>query len=144
MLVDQLKDSLCRLYEAINRGDYPALDHLISDDYVEHEQLPPRIAPNREGIKEYVRLLHNAFPDIQYDIRDIIAEKDKVWSRVVMTGTQREQYDGIPATGRPVQIEQVDIYRFAQNKIIEHWSITDQLSLLQQLGVYAIFEGQDL
>ncbi len=100
MSVDQIKDVLLRLYEAINRGDYPALDHIISDDYIEHEPMPPRVSSNREGAKEYVRQLHNAFPDIQYEIRDMAAEKDKVWSRVVMTGTQREEFEGIPATGK--------------------------------------------
>ena len=144
MSVDQLKEVMLRLYEAVNRGDFPALDHIISDDYVEHELLPPRIKPNREGVKQYVRLLRNAFPDVQFDIQDMAAEKDKVWTRVVMTGTQREEFDGIPPTGKPVQMELVDIYRFARNKVIEHWSVTDQLSLLKQLGAYMTQEALDL
>ncbi len=144
MSIDQLKDVMFRLYEAMNRGDYPALDHIISDEYVEHEPMPPRVSSNREGVKQYVRLLRTAFPDVQFDIRDIVAEKDKVWSRVVMTGTQREEFDGIPPTGKPVQMEMVDIYRFSRNRIIEHWSVTDQLSLLQQLGVYMSVDAADL
>jgi steroid delta-isomerase-like uncharacterized protein len=136
MSVDKQKEILFMLYEAINRGDYPALDHIIADDYIEHETLPPRLSPDREGIKEYVRQLREAFPDIQYDIKDIAAEHDKVWLRVVMTGTQREEYEGIPATGRAVCIEQIDIYRFAWHKITEHWRIYNQLSMLQQLGAY--------
>ncbi len=143
MSVDQLKDVMCRLYEAINRGDYPAIDHIIADEYVEHEALPPRIASNREGVIQRLRLLKDAFPDVQFDIQDMAAEKDKVWSRVVMTGTQREEFDGFPPTGRPVQIELVDIYRFDRHKIIEHWSVTDQLSLFNQLGAYTTMEMLD-
>ncbi len=144
MSVDQIKEVLFRLYEAVNRGDYPALDHIISDDYIEHDTLPPRVSSNREGAKESVRQLRDAFPDVQFAIRDMAAEKDKVWSRVVMTGTQREEYEGIPATGKAVQIEQVDIYRFDREKIIEHWKINNQLSLLQQLGVYTLIGEPDL
>lgn len=140
MFSDKLKDVLYGLYEAINRGDYPAVEHIIADDYVEHEPLPLWIPSGREGVKEYIRLLHRAFPDIAYDVRDIAAEGDKVWARISVFGTHREDFEGIPATGKPVQIEKVDIYRFSQHKIIEHWSITDQLALFQQLGVHAILE----
>ncbi len=143
MSTDQLKAVMLRLYEAMNRGDFPELDHIIADDFVEHEPLPPRLAPNREGVKQYVRLLRNAFPDVQFDIQDMAAEKDKVWARVVMKGTQREEFGGIPPTGKPVQMELVDIYRFARNQVIEHWSVTDQLTMLQQLGVYLTHEMMD-
>ncbi len=136
MSTDQLKAVMFRLYEAMNRGDFPELDHIIADDFVEHEPLPPRLSPNREGVKQYVRILRNAFPDVQFDIQDMAAEKDKVWTRVRMTGTQREEYGGIPPTGKPVEMELVDIYRFARNQVIEHWSVTDQLAMLHQLGVY--------
>ncbi len=144
MSVDKQKEMLFLFYEAMNRGDYPAIDHIIADEYIEHETLPPRLSSDREGVKEHVRLLREAFPDIQYDIKDIAAENDKVWSRVVMTGTQREEFEGIPPTGKAVCIEQIDIYRIARFKIIEHWRIYNQLSMLQQLGAYTEIETPDL
>ncbi len=144
MSVDKIKEVLMRFYEAINRGDFPALSHLVASDYVEHQPLPPRVPPDREGVQEYVRQMRAAFPDVQYAVQDIVAENDKAWSRVIMTGTQKEEFEGIPPTGKQVRIEQVDIYRFAQNQIIEHWSIIDQLGLLQQLGVYTMIMDADL
>ena len=43
--------------------------------------------------------------------------------------------NGLPATGRQVTIQYVDILRLRDGKIIEHWLSMDQLSFLQQLGV---------
>ncbi len=144
MQLDINKDTMFRLFEAINRGNYPALDHIFSHEYVEHAALCPSIAPNYEGAKQYVRMLHDAFPDVHFDILDMAADQDKVWCRILMTGTQREEFDGIPATGKRVQIERIDIYRFAQNRIVEHWSIVEELAMFQQLGEYLSHELADV
>ncbi len=141
MQLDINKDTMFWLYEAINRGNYPALDHIFSRDYLEHASLCPSIASNFDGAKEYIRMLHRAFPDVHFDILDMVADNDKVWCRILMTGTQREEFDGIPATGKRVQIERIDIYRFAQNRIVEHWCIVEELVMFQQLGEYLTQEA---
>ncbi len=144
MSTDLMKKILCRYYEAFNRGDFTEFDHIIADDYVEHEALPPRISPCREGMKDYMRLLRNAFPDIKFDIRDLVAENDKVWAHVVMKGTQRRDYRGIPATGKRVEMEMVDIFRFSGTQVVEHWSIAEQHTMVQQLGMVSVLVSEDL
>lgn len=144
MSTDTIKDILRRYYEAFNRGDFPALDHMIDDEFVEHEQLPPRIAPDREGVKQYVRMLREAFPDLHLEIQDLAADKDKVWAHIVMTGTQRGPYMGIPPTGKCVMMRLVDIWRFARNRMVEHWSISDQNLMQQQMGMFPMLVAEDL
>ncbi len=144
MSADLIKDVMRRFYEAFNRGDFPAFDHILADDFVEHENLPPRLLPNREGMKQYIRMVREAFPDVHFEIQDIAAEKDKVWAHVVMTGTQRGQFLGIPPTGKPVVMELVDICRFARNMVVDHWSISEQMSMMQQMGVIPMIVSEDL
>jgi steroid delta-isomerase-like uncharacterized protein len=144
MLPHLNKETLRRLYEAINRGDFPALDHIFAEDYVEHEPLFSWISPTCEGAKQYVRLLRQAFPDIHLEVLDMAADKDKVWTRVRLTGTQKEEFDGIPPTGKKVEVERMDIYRFGQNRIVEHWSVMEQMALFQQLGEYRSLVSADL
>jgi len=65
----------------------------------------------------------------------IIAEEDKVVSRFTFQGTHTGEFMGIAPTGREVTVMQISIDRIADGKIVEHWGLVDQLSLLQQLGV---------
>jgi predicted ester cyclase len=77
----------------------------------------------------------SAFPDGRPRIEDITAEGDKVWARVVSHATNTGPFMGKPATGKRVSVEIIDICRFADGKLVEHWGLTDRLSLMQQLGV---------
>jgi steroid delta-isomerase-like uncharacterized protein len=76
------------------------------------------------------------FPDIHFDVEDMIAEGDKVVSRYTVTGTHQGEFMGIPATGKPVKITTIWIHRLADGRIVEgrDWGEWDRLSLLEQLG----------
>ena len=80
----------------------------------------------------------NAFPDSQFTIDDMIAEGDRVATKKTFTGTHTADFGEIPATGKSVTLQFVDIMRVRDGKIIEHWLSMDQLSFLQQLGVVAV------
>jgi steroid delta-isomerase-like uncharacterized protein len=128
------KNVVGKLYEAFNAGDLRTLDALLADAFVEHEDTPG-IPPTKEGLKQFVSMLRRAFPDALFQVADIAAEGDKVWARVVVTGTQRGEYFGIPPTGKSIRIEVFDICRIARNQIVEHWGLSDQMGLMRQLGV---------
>ena len=128
------KNVVGKLYEAFNAGDLRTLDALLADAFVEHEGTPG-IPPTKEGLKQFVSMLRRAFPDALFQVADIAAEGDKVWARVVVTGTQRGEYFGIPPTGKSIRIEVFDICRIARHQIVEHWGLSDQMGLMRQLGV---------
>ncbi len=121
--------------EVANQGNIDAVDELVAPDAVEHEELPPGTPPGREGVKHFFALLRNAFPDLRVTIDDQIAEGDKVVSRVTLSGTHKGEFVGIPPTGKTVTFGAIDIIRVAGGKLVEHWGVTDNLGLLQQLGV---------
>jgi steroid delta-isomerase-like uncharacterized protein len=134
MTDNDLKNVARKLYAAFNTGDLSALDKLVADAFVEHEATPG-IPPNKDGLKHFVVMLRQAFPDAVFEVADSAAELDKVWTRVVVTGTQRGTYFGIPPAGKTIRIEVFDICRIARNQITEHWGLSDQMGVMRQLGV---------
>jgi steroid delta-isomerase-like uncharacterized protein len=124
-----------RIYnEVINQGKLEVFDELVSPDMVEHEELPG-FESNREGIKQYFQMMHNAFPDLHFQVDDIFASGDKVVARITMHGTQQGEFMGVQPTGKKIAVESIDITRFANGKLVEHWGVTDAMSMMQQLGV---------
>jgi steroid delta-isomerase-like uncharacterized protein len=124
-----------RMYELINAGDIDGFADLLADDFVEHEELP-ELAPSKDGVRTFFRMQLAAFPDLRMEPEDIIVDGAKVAARVRYTGTQQGAFQGMPATGRSVDIQLVDIFAFdADGRVREHWGVLDQLTMLQQLGV---------
>jgi steroid delta-isomerase-like uncharacterized protein len=124
-----------RLYDIFNSGDLSALDELIAPDAIDHEAGPdgPR---GPEAVKAMAAVLRSGFPDLRFTVEDVIAEGDYVACRFTMTGTHTGDFAGAPATGRPVSVQGADFMRFRDGRVIEHWGITDQFTLLQQLGLF--------
>jgi len=128
-----------RLYDLLNAGDIEAFGAQLADDFVEHEEFPG-IAATREGVQQLFRMQVAAFPDFHMQPEDILVSGDKAVARVRLTGTHQAEFMGIPATGRRIDIQLIDIIRFGEDGLAhEHWGVSDSLALMQQLG--AIPEG---
>jgi len=122
------------IYDQINSGDIDGFGEHLADDVVEHEELPG-LEPTKAGVLDFFRGLRAAFPDLHMEVQDLIADDGKVVARVVVTGTQEGEFFGVPASGRHVEVDLIDIMRFdASGHVCEHWGVTDTLSLMQQIG----------
>jgi len=89
-------------------------------------------------LAHHIEIFEAAFPGYDLIADDIISEGDKVVVRATMRGTQRGEFNGIPATGKSVTVSIMLIYRLSKGKIVEHWMNADSLGLLQQLGVIPV------
>ena len=124
-----------RCYELINAGDIDGFGEFLADDFVEHEETPG-LAPTKEGVLEFFRMYRAAFPDLRVDPEDVIASGDKVVVRVRATGTNTGDFMGMPATGKSMDIQLIDIVRFDEDGLgHEHWGVADVMKMMQQLGV---------
>jgi steroid delta-isomerase-like uncharacterized protein len=124
-----------RLYDLINAGDIDGFGRQLDDDFVEREEVPG-IPPTKDGVLQYFRLLLAAFPDMKMDLQDSFASGDKAVARLRISGTHKGEFMGIPATGKPVSMNLIDITRFGDDGLArEHWGVADQLAMMQQLGV---------
>jgi predicted ester cyclase len=120
--------------EAWHKGNLTAIDEIYAANFVDHSPFPGT-TPDREGIKQFISIIRDAFPDIKLTIEDLIAESDKVVERVTATGTNKGDFMGINPTNKQIIVPVITINRFAGDKIVERWSVSDQLAMMQQLGV---------
>jgi len=134
MSVEQNKALMRRFYdEVVNGGNLNIVDELASPDFVDHEAFPG-LAVGREGVKQFFSMLRTAFPDLRMNVDDLIAEGEKAVARATMTGTHQGEFAGVAATGKTVSVSTIDIVRFADGKLAEHWGVTDTASMMEQLG----------
>ncbi len=124
-----------RIYEEIlNKGNMDLVDQLTAVDFISHE-IPPDYPAGSEGFKQFWTDFRAAFPDLHFTIEETIAEGDKVVCRCTMRGTHRGEFMGIPATGKQVEVQGIDIAHFRGGKGVEHWASYDELGMMRQLGV---------
>jgi steroid delta-isomerase-like uncharacterized protein len=124
-----------RAYDLINAGDLDAFGELLADDFVEHEE-SPGLEPTKEGVVKFFQMYREGFPDLRMEPQDILVSGDKVVTRVQATGTHQGEFLGIPATGKGIDVQLIDIVRFnGESLATEHWGVFDALTMMQQLGV---------
>jgi len=133
MFAEKNKSIVQRLFNEIMKGNLAIADELIAEDYAQHSVFG--IPNGREAFKQFFMGFASAVPDAQFVIEDVIAEEDKVVSRITVTGTQQGALPGIPPTGKKFTLRGIDIFRLKDGRIVEHWDVVDQLGMLQQLGL---------
>ena len=125
-----------RYFEEVwNQGRLEVLDELLSPTYINHTPSVGRPAPGPDGLKPIVAAIRRAFPDLHYAIEDVIVGAEGVVIRTTMTGTHDGDLFGIPPTHRTIRVMQIQIERVSEGRIVEHWRVTDELTLMRQLGV---------
>ncbi len=124
-----------RFYEeVINQKRLAVVDEVAGANYVSHS-FPPGLPPGREGLKAFISAFHTAFPDGHLSVDHMIDSGDTVATRLTFRGTHTGDFMGIPPTGKKVTVPALDMARYADGKLVEHWGGPDQMSLMQQLGV---------
>jgi steroid delta-isomerase-like uncharacterized protein len=121
-------------YEALNAHDVEGFGDLLSDDFVDHEELPG-LEPTKDGVKAFFHMYLAAFPDLRMSVEDLLPSGDKVVARIRATGTHQGEFMGMPATGRAVDVQLIDIIRFGDDGLAaEHWGVFDTMTMMVQLG----------
>ena len=134
MSIETNKAIIRRYVEEVqNRGNLTLLDEIAASSFVNHSS-PPGVPPTLEGVKQLAQQILVAFPDGTMTIEDMVAEGDKVATRKTFRGTHQGAFLGLPPTGRRAEIGLIDLVRFEEGKVIEHWLEWDMLGMLQQLG----------
>ncbi len=122
------------LAESINAGDIDGAVETFAEDAVDHDPAPGQ-GPGREGFKGFFQTLAGAFPDAHIAPAHMVADEEHVCIAYTLTGTHEGDFNGIVATGRKIEVRGVQIGRFEDGKIVERWGSSDELGILQQLGV---------
>lgn len=118
--------------EAWNLGDEGALERYLHPRVVQHgsaNQQP--LGP--EGSRRFIQEMREAFPDMHFDLEDVVAEGDRVVVRWSGEGTHQGPLLGLPPSGRSVELEGMSEHRLKNGRIAETWTQWDTLGVLRQL-----------
>jgi predicted ester cyclase len=122
------------LDEVFDAGDFDAIGELVHADFVNHEA-PPDNPQGPEGLRETVEWLRDLWGPMRAEVQDWICEDDKVVARVLMHGRHVGEFLGREPTGKDFAAKQIHIWRIEDGKVIEHWSVRDDLGQAFQLGL---------
>jgi len=131
MSLEENKAIVRSLVEAFNKHNLASLLDFVAPDFIDHT----RQLEGLDAIKQYLTMVYRNFPDYHATIEDIIAEGDKVWILEKCAMTHTVEYRGIAPTGKKLTETFVEIYRIVHGKVVEMWTVIDELYFLKQLGV---------
>jgi predicted ester cyclase len=125
-------DDLAAFYRAYNAccnaHDFEALGEFVAPDVV--------VNGTEHGLAAYISGLSGivrAFPDYRWDLQHLLIDGSWIAAHFHDTGTHRDAFLGMSATGRPVSTQEFAVYRVCEGRIVEVWVAADNLRLLEQL-----------
>jgi predicted ester cyclase len=123
--------------EALNPRDLTAFDRFCAPDYRWHGMDGAEVL-GLEAFKCEVEMFFDAFPDLTVDVRDIVVGHDRAAVRFRETGTHRGQFGDLAPTGITASWDGVAIYRAENELLVEEWSVSDRLGMLEKLGAISL------
>jgi steroid delta-isomerase-like uncharacterized protein len=124
--------ALVRRAIGYNHGaaDDPAA--IFAPDFVAH--MPGRPPMDRMTFEQFVAGFAAGFPGYTYQVQDQVAQGDLVFNRITWRGTHGGPFAGVPATGRPIELSGINLFRVQDGRVVEQRAELDFLGLLQQIG----------
>lgn len=120
--------------EAVNTGKFELFNEVVAATCVDHDPAPGQVA-GPEGYRQFFGGIREAFPDLSVGLETLVADDESIAIAYTMAGTHRGSLMGIAPTGKKIKIRGVQIAKFRDGKMVERWGSSDQLGMLEQLGV---------
>lgn len=122
------------LAQRLMQGDLDAVGDAFAPDFVDHDPAPDQ-GEGAEGLRDFWSSFLAAFPDLQIKPEQVVADDDKVAIAYTVSGTQQGEFMGHAPTGKRMSVRGMQITRIEDGKVVERWGATDQLTMLEQLGL---------
>ena len=92
--------------DAANGGNLDLLEEIFATDYLHHDPANPDPRPvvGPQGVRDHLVSLMGAFPDLKFEVDDMVAQGDEIVVRWTARGTNTGDYFGMPATGKSIEI----------------------------------------
>ena len=132
---EQNKELMRKSFEEWNKGSSEFFMEATTPDYVIYSPSGNPNPASREEAVENVKMFWKGFPDISFNIEELIAVGDKIIVRFIARGTHEGEFMGIPATGKKIEVSAIIISRIEDGKFVEEWEEMDTLGLMMQLGM---------
>lgn len=134
------KAAILQMLEEVARNGITSQVDYFSDDAMNHG-----IPVGRDGVREVLEDIASTFPDVHFELADVVAEGDWVVVRCYMVGTHlgtgRHPFvhegllAGVEPTGSEMRVQHIHMFRMKDGRIAEHWACRDDVDMVRQLGV---------
>lgn len=122
--VDNRALMLSYLYEVVSKGETSSLDELVAEKHILHASNGKDVVGCDE-LRQHVLNLRDAFPNLVLKIQDVVSQGDLVCAHWTLSGTHSRDWNGFPATNRPIRASGLTMMRIKDDKIQETWSVLD-------------------
>jgi steroid delta-isomerase-like uncharacterized protein len=123
-----------RFYEEVlSNGNTEVIGDLVTEDVVDHEPFPGQ-PDGIEGVRQFAAMMAAAFSDVKATLGPSLESGDLASAQVTITGRHTGEFMGVPASDKQFEIEAIDMIRIEDGKCAEHWGVTDNMALMQQIG----------
>jgi steroid delta-isomerase-like uncharacterized protein len=122
------------LYAAFDRSEFDLVRSMIAEDFTtDLVGMPTPL--NREAFIQFGLEFRKAFPDGCHQFERVIVADNRVVTMGKFRGTHLGNFQGLPPTGKSVEIEVVHLDELSDGKIVYHWGQGNQAGMMQQLGI---------
>ena len=117
--------------EMTNTHNPDLVDRFVAENYINHNDF---VADGREANRQFWTAFFTGLPDVSGTMEDLIISSDRVVGRFIYRGTHTGDFLGIPASGKPVEMRSIDIWRVQNGMFVEHWDELNLMQMFQQIG----------
>jgi len=124
--------------DIMNSHDPERFAELVSAGYVNHN---PGVAQARAGLVSFMRHWFDTLSDTRVVVEDAFAAGDRVIVRYTHRARHTGPFVGIPASGADIIMRSIDIWRFDDDRFVEHWDELNLLEVFRQMGAIPMQHG---
>ena len=127
-------DRMRYFVEQVQRqGRLDLIDALVHPGFRNHTVVPGQ-RDDRQGVRETTAAMHEAFSGLRVEVLHCVADGDLVATHKLFRGSHTGAWFGIPASGNRVEFRVIDLVRYRDGQLFEHWAVADAVTLLRQIG----------
>jgi steroid delta-isomerase-like uncharacterized protein len=134
MTAENNKLVMNRFVEFINSASEKLAEELIAQDAIFYVPGQPEPLRGPAGYLAIITMMLGGFSDVQWTLKDMVTEGNKVAARFIMRGTHNGTFFGVPPTGKSIEIQAMNFYILNGGQIVEEYGQPDMFGLLQQIG----------
>jgi steroid delta-isomerase-like uncharacterized protein len=124
--------------DIMNSHDPDRFAELVSESYVNHN---PNVGPGLAGLVTFMGHWFDTLSDTRVVVEDAFAVGDRVVGRYTYRARHTGPFVGVPASGADMTMRSIDIWRFENDRFVEHWDELNLLEVFQQMGAIPMQRG---
>lgn len=132
---EQNKAVIRRFYEAVNKKDVAIFEQVCDPKFVNHTPGPGDTTGGLAGLRQMFSSFQPAFPDLRFNLHQIVAEGDTVIAHFTADGTHKGAFMGAAPTGKKIAFHGADIWKVRNGKAAEVWHYGDEAMAMAEIGV---------